>query len=165
MAKRKYSGDLARPIPAPAVGLLATEDVYAEAAQTIVAEQYRRLNKLFDLYGVSREDWRALCFVLAEAHVPGMKVAKAKAGRKTKWDWLTRAKLVLAVQATGIENVSEATRHLASVEPWCSLVPPLRRAATLRDEYNRADPRVVQMYRDALANALLRGMPPPDIEH
>lgn len=161
----KYTGDLSSPIPSPKFGLLMTDDETSNIAQSLVNEQYRRMRLLFDAHGVRHGDWEALCFALAENHVPGLKIAKAKAGRPKKWDDFKRAELAIAIEQivrTG-KSITEATEELAVVEPWKSLVAHTRGAETLRDEYSRTDERHLQIYRNALAFALLKHGQEPEV--
>lgn len=154
--KYKYLGDLTKAIPTPAIGLLASNEEVAEATKAIQQEKYRKMILLFDAHNVVHGDWESLCFTLAEAHVTGFKFAEKK-GVKTKWDVLLRAELVLAVKETGIENISEATRKLAKIEPWKSLATG---GGRLREQYNRADARWVKilcearMYQNIIDNKL-----------
>lgn len=155
----KYEGELTKPIPAPPYGLLQDDEQRREIVQGIVAEKYRKMGLLFDAHGLPHGSWEALCFDLAEAHVPGLRVAEKRPGRNTKWDWIKQAELRIAVdQIVKKQSVSvaEATRQLTTIEPWKSLVAHARGAETLRDEYTRADVRVVAMYREALAYELLK---------
>ncbi len=145
----KYSGDLSQPIPCKALGLLASETAKSELANAITREKYRRMLLLFDAHGVSHGDWKKLCFALAESHVPGLKIAKGRSGRKQKWTDYDRAMLVIAVDKIGPGNISKATEQLSQMEPWKSMLVATKGAATLRDEYHRADPRMVAMARDA----------------
>lgn len=146
--KPAYPPELTKPIPAPMLGLLASDDQWAEAANNIVAEKWRRMGLLFDAHGVPNGDWVALCFAMAESHVTGFHVAKARPGRKEKWTALVRAELVLAVEATGL-NVSQATLKLAIETPWRQMVGARNGASRLADEYSRADPRMVNLLRHA----------------
>lgn len=154
--KSKYLGDLTKHIPTPTYGLLATNEEIAEATKSIQHEKYRKMILLFDAHNVTHGDWESLCFALATTHVTGFKFAEKK-GVKTKWDMHLRAELVLAVEETGIKNISEATKNLAKIEPWKSLVTGAER---LREQYNRADAkwvnilREVRMYRNIVDNKL-----------
>jgi hypothetical protein len=145
----KYTGDLAKPISHPAIGLLMSEDKVTAVTRSVVDERWRRMGLLFDAYGIEHGNWIALSFALAEAHVPGCRVTSAKSGPKTKWDEITRAELWLAVESLGDMSITDATKYLASLEPWKSLLSHTRGAATLRDEYNRADLRWVNCLREA----------------
>ncbi len=145
----KYSGDLSQPIPHQTIGLLAPETEKSELNNAITREKYRRMILLFDAHGVSYGDWENLCFALAESHVPGLKTAKGKSGRKQKWCDYDRAMLVIAVDKTGLENISKATEELSQMEPWKSMLVATNGAATLRDEFHRADLRMVAVARDA----------------
>ena len=148
--KFKYSGELNAPIPKPQIDLLASDAERAEVAKQLTTESYRRMTLLFDVHGVEHGNWEALCFALARAHVAGFKIARSSSGPKTKWDDITRAELVLAVESTGINNVSDATKQLAAQEPWCSIAKH-GGAKTLRDEYYRADNKWVQILKKAKA--------------
>jgi len=152
--KFKYSGELNKPISLPNASLLETEEDIEEAVKNLVREQYRRMVKLFDAHNIPHGNWEALCFALAEAHVPGLRVTAKNAGRPSKWDWMTCAKLRLAVDEMG-GNVTEATEKLATMEPWKTMLIATRGAETLRDCYTRTKPRHVETYRKALAYALL----------
>ena len=143
--KSKYLGDLTKPIPAPAIGLLTSNEEVAEATKTIQQEKDCKMILLFDAHNVAHGNWESLCFALAEIHVTGFKFADKK-GVKTKWDELLRAELVLAVKDTGIKNKSEAINNLAKIEPWKSLVTS---AVRLREQYYRADAKWVNILRDA----------------
>ncbi len=145
----KYSGDLSQPISYKAHGLLASETAKSELDNAIIREKYRRMFLLFDAHGVSYGDWEKLCFALAESHVPGLKIAKGRSGRKQKWHDHDRAMLVIAVDKIGSGNISKATEQLSQMEPWKSMLVATNGAATLRDEYHRADRRWVAVARDA----------------
>lgn len=146
----KYTGELLRPLVPPRIGLLMNEAQIAEKYAEIELERWKRMAILFDAHGVNQGDWQSLCFALAIAHVPGFKMAKGRAGAKTKWQDYDRAMLVLAVEQTGL-SVTEATELLAKQEPWKSMVSHARGAKTLHDEYYRADQRMVRMARVAQA--------------
>ena len=136
--KYKYLGDLTKAIPSPAIGLLASNEKVAEATKAIQREKYRKMILLFDAHNVAHGDWESLCFALAETHVTGFKYAEKK-GRKTKWDVLLRAELLLAVEQTGNENISEAIKQIAVIEPWKSHIKHANGASTLWNEYTRAN--------------------------
>lgn len=152
----KYTGDLAKAIPRPALGLLMPPEQIATTLKEFKREKYRRMVQLFDAYEIAHGNWEQLCFSLAEAHVPGLRVG-VKPGKKTKWDDTLRAELVLAVEQTGIENITSAIEKLAAIEPWKSLVSHTKGAETLRGEYNRRDPRWVELVRKARAYDALSG--------
>jgi hypothetical protein len=144
----KYKGDLLKPMEPPVIGLLMDDEDIAKIAQAEVKEKYRRMILLFDAHSVEHGNWEGLCFALAESHIPGFKMAKGRAGRAKKWQEYDRAQLVLAVEETGL-NITEATKLLATKEPWKTLISHSRGAAALRDEFTRADPRMVEVCRDA----------------
>lgn len=148
--KFTYTGDLAKPIEPPSIGLLMTDDQIAEIARALFQEEARRMVLLFDAHNIQNGDWRALCFALAKNHVPGFKMAKGRAGAPKKWHDYDRAMLVLAVEETGL-GVTEATGLLVKREPWKSMVSHSRGAESLRDEFHRADKKWVSMARKAKA--------------
>lgn len=143
----KYEGDLNKPIPAPPYDAVKSASGRAEIAQILSDLQQWKLSLLFDAHGVSQGDWQSLCLALAEAHVPGMQITRGRRGRPKKWDFFMRAQLFVAVERTGVSNITEATKLLAGVEPWRSLVAHTRGAATLRDEYARTDKGWIEMWR------------------
>ena len=143
----KYSGELTKAIPVPTMGLLLQDAILA----SLVSEQSRRMGLLFEAHGIAKGNWEVLCYALAKTHVPGLRLSATKPGKKTKWDVLLRAELVLAVEQTGIGSITKAIAHLATIEPWKSHVTYTRGADTLKDEYNRADKRWVEVMRDAIA--------------
>lgn len=148
--KFKYSGQLITQFPPSKLGPLATEEaIKAEEAQRLLAK-FKKMDLLFDAHRVRPHDWMGLCFALAEAHVPGFRVARRPVGAPTEWTALRRAELYLDVEKTGLP-VSAACRGLINYEPWKSLIPKARGAARLRDEYYKADQRMVKVLRSARA--------------
>jgi hypothetical protein len=148
--KFTYSGDLAKPLKPPVIGLLMDDDQIAKIGRDRFHEEARRMGLLFDAHNIRHGNWVALCFALAKAHVPGFKMAKGRAGAPKKWQDYDRAMLVLAIEETGL-GVTEAARLLVKQEPWKSMTRATRGAKTLSDEYTRADARWVAMARDAKA--------------
>lgn len=148
--KFTYSGDLAKPIEPPSIGLLMSDNQISDIGRALFQEEARRMALLFDAHNIRHGDWMALCFSLAKAHVPGFKIAKGRAGAPKKWQAYDRAMLVLAVEETGLD-VTAATKILARQEPWKSMASHSRGAASLRDEYHRADRRMVVMAQAARA--------------
>jgi len=147
----KYKGDLIKPMAPPIVGLLASDEDVLRIAKEQVKEEARRMRLLFEAHGIAEGDWVPLCYALARTHVAGFRMEKGRRGRPPKWGDLQRAELVLAVEGTGLENIKQATEILAQQEPWQSMLVATRGAETLRDEYTRADPRWVNVLRDARA--------------
>lgn len=144
----KYEGELSTPIPLPPYRLWKSEANRKEIVESIVELQHRKMSLLFDVHGIQRGNWQSLCFALAESHVPGLRVVRKKrTGPVTKWDFFTRAELFIAVERTGIQNITEATKILAELEPWRSLVIRVRGAETLRDEYFRVDKGFIESWR------------------
>ena len=144
----KYTGDLAKRIEPPKIGLLMQQKEIEQSVHELIDEKWRRMDLLFTAYGIEKRDWIGLCFALAESHVPGLMMAKAPAGRTTKWKDYDRAQLVLAVEDTGL-SIKEAVAVLAKREPWSSMIERTRGPETLRDQYTRADKRWVAVARDA----------------
>lgn len=146
----EYLGDLKKPMAPPKIGLLASDEQISEIEDEIRRERYRRMIQLFDAHAIRRGDWEALCFSLADSYVPGFKLAKGRAGAPRKWGEYERAMLVLAVEKTGLD-ITEATKRLCKQEPWKGMVSHGRGSENLRDEYYRADARMVAIAKSAQA--------------
>ena len=149
-----YKDDLASPIEPPVQGLLASEEDKAADRRMIGEERARKMDMLFGAHGIERGQWAQLCYALAFTHVPGFKLAKGRKGRPRKWSNYDRAALVVAVEETGLP-IKEAAEQLARLAPWKSKVKATRGAATLRDEFTRADKRWVAMLRELRDSARL----------
>lgn len=146
----EYKGDLLKPIRPSSLGLLSTSDDELDEQQRIEAERTRRMGLLFDAHGIRAGDWSRLCFALAEAHLPGFRIAKARSGRPAKWDDFDRALLFCTVMESGLP-LKRATEKLVHEEPWKSKCKGTRGAKTLYDEYTRADPRMIALMKSAKA--------------
>ena len=153
----KYSGELAKPITAKKLGLLATDDAIKAESRRIVEEQFRKLPALFAAHGVELHDWIGMVFQLAEEYVPGFREA-APAGRPTQWSDLKKAKLKVAVDDIRDTNpgmtVTDAIRRVQRLETWKEKTKDMKVAA-LSKHYYAADTRWVAVMRDANAYELI----------
>lgn len=147
-----YRGDLLRPIPARKLPLLSPE-AQNEAQEAFVSEQARRMSLLFDAHGISYGDWQGLCYSLAHAHVPGFSEAKDEVGRKVKWDAVTLAELVLAVEGINATDVRAAAAKLADLPPWKNMLKATQGAETLRARYYDAKAKGADKWVDILRKA------------
>ncbi|MET3433565.1 hypothetical protein ABIC71_003067 [Herbaspirillum seropedicae] len=148
-----YGGDLLRPIPRRELSPLASDAQIQEAADAFVNERERRMRLLFDAHGIPYGNWVALCFSLADAHVPGFSEAKDKVGRKVKWDQITLAELVLAVEDINPTDVRAATAILADLPPWKNMLKATQGAETLRARYYDAKAKGSDKWVDILREA------------
>jgi len=98
----KYTGELATPIYEPGGGLDGSK---VEAGRRIFDQRVLKMEKLFDLYSIRRDDpdpGMLLAAKLAMAHVPGMLVRhehRKKRGRKPSWKSGLGIELVREVDA------------------------------------------------------------------
>jgi hypothetical protein len=106
----KYTGELATRIYEPGGGPGGSS---AEANRRIFEQRVLKMEKLFDLYSIDRDDpdpGMSLAAKLALAHVPGMQVRK-KRGRKPSWKSGLGIELVReidALQQTNNMNYEQA---------------------------------------------------------
>lgn len=150
-AKTTYPKELQRKIRRPRLGPLASDDAWNEAFKKIHQEEAKRMAVLFQHHDVQSGNWMALCYALARTHITGFQIADGFDGPREKWTDTVRAELVIAVENTGLGNVVKATQLLAKKEPWLGMIGKENGASRLRDEYNRADKRWVQVLKDAQA--------------
>ncbi len=147
--KVTYPKELQRKLRRPRLGALATDDAWNEASKEIQHEVEKRMAMLFQCHDVQPGNWIALCYALARAHITGFQIADGFDGPREKWTDNVRAELVIAVEGTGLNNITRATELLATQEPWRGMVGETNGAERLRDEYNRADERWVEVFRSA----------------
>ena len=149
----KYKGALNKPVVRKRLGLLATDEQVADAANTQFHELVAKLPLLAEAHGVAKGDWFGLAFELARAHVPGFKVVDP-AGRPTEWSDIDKAELridvddLIAVRNT--RPVTEAIRIVCKLERWAEKTKGMKISA-LSKHYYGADVRWVRMLRDAKA--------------
>ena len=126
----RYPGKLGKKLP-----LSDGEDLSAEE----VAEIQDQVALLFDHFGIpwpvsgqdEADSWRILALALANKHVPAFQTAKRR-GRRLIWDKIRLGRLYVDVQLQLLKGYGErrACRNLATVEPWCSIIRPVRTGST-----------------------------------
>lgn len=136
---REYSGDLAEPIKLEPLPLLYTDVQFAAWSKAHNAEVERRMGLLFEAHGVMRGDFRGLAWSLAFDLLCFRLAGTERRGRPKCWDEQTRLWLVLSIEEFKMEglSVTKATKYLATVEPWRSMVTHANGARRLRDESTR----------------------------
>lgn len=149
----KYKGLLNKPVVRKHLGLLATDEQRAEAANRQFHELVAKLPLLAEAHGVAAGDWFGLAFELARAHVPGFKVIDP-AGRPTEWGDIDKAKLKVDVdELIAAHNgmpVTEALRRVRKLDRWTEKTKDMKETA-LSKHYYGADVRWVKMLMDAKA--------------
>ncbi len=140
---RPYKGKLSKPIPpvpqniylaAALVEYVATSKgldpkAFAGVRERDAAHERQRMEMVARMellclhYGVEPHDSTGLAWALAVAHVPGMQIAKDRAGRKTKWTPHICARLRLELEAIQRErhgnlSLTEAARLAAKRGTW-----------------------------------------------
>ncbi len=149
----KYTGELAKPITAKKVGLLATDDSIKAESRRIIEARVAKLPALFAAHGVEPHDWIDLVFELAEEYVPGFRVVEP-AGRPTEWGDYDKAEFRLTVDHMREANpgikITDAIRRVQRLESWQSKTKDMKIPA-LSKHYYGADPRWVAVMRDAKA--------------
>jgi hypothetical protein len=147
---RIYKGDLAKPIKREPLGPSDTPEQRAAWNEANEAEEKRRMDLLFEAHGIKAGDWESLCWSLAH-DLRGFQLPSGKRPGRPKfwWDW-PRAELRLDIeelQAAGL-SVTEATQHLANVEPYKFLLSHANGAERLRSESTRQiTPRIFELVR------------------
>lgn len=147
--KITYPKELQRKLRRPRLGPFASDDAINKSSKEIQNEVAKRMAMLFQCHDVQPGNWMALCYALARTHITGFQIADGFDGPREKWTDIVRAELVIAVENTGLRNVVKATQLLATTEPWRAMVGESNGAERLRDEYNRADSRCVEVVRNA----------------
>lgn len=160
---RRYMGKLARPLhPLPELVMVragmveqnlasytrengdpipTSEHPYIQErdrlTQALVDERFRRLLMLFDFYGIEdKSNFLALAFALAEHHVPGLQIMKARPGAKTKRHARDDVRIAFALgklmEERGVKHMTKAAQLLYKQPPWSKMAPTwqtlLRRA-------------------------------------
>jgi hypothetical protein len=80
--------------------------------QQVAAERESRWSALFKLYNVPREDWKLMALRLAEAHVPGFKVAAKRGAKGGDRYWRSFRLRVDVDNIKRIENIQTDTDAL-----------------------------------------------------
>jgi hypothetical protein len=154
----KYSGGLGQPTNA---------QVEKKMREIVQKQTFEKMQLLFEHYEIDPNDeqrWQALAFSLADAHVPGLRLAlRPKTGRKPTWQTGLGDELVRAVEVktrTG-KGIKEAIAELLKEPKWKKYSPQ-----NLEARYREA--RLRQKALEAFLNEIIGsaapfGMAPPPL--
>jgi hypothetical protein len=155
----KYTNQLAKPIKAKRLSLLATESDFETEAGRITAEKFAKLPDLCAAHGVIYGDWLSLALALATEHVSGFKIA-LPAGRPTEWGDFDKAMFRLDVEdmqsaSVGLP-VTLAIDRVRKLSQWAEKTHGMKVTALSKHFYS-VDSRWVQIARDARSMNQLTG--------
>lgn len=148
----KYTGRLQKPVVRRPVGILSTDDQLRAAAKAEVDEVFDKFDELFSAFALEKDDWCGLALALARAHVPGFRVV-APAGRRTEWSVVDKAELKVDVDDIAASSglpTTEAIKLACKRDAWAGKTKKMSLAAITKHYYT-ADPRFVQIVKDARA--------------
>lgn len=155
----KYTDQLAKPIKAKRLPLLATDsDIYSEAGR-ITNERFAKLPDLCAAHGVVYGNWLALAQALAKEHVRGFKV-ESPAGRPTEWGLYDKLMFRLDVEDMQSANVgmpiTQSIDRVRRLSQWADTTQGMKVTALSKHFYS-VDLGWVQMARDARSKNQLSG--------
>lgn len=147
----KYTNQLAKPIKAKRLPLLAKDSDFKTEAGRISAEKFAKLPDLCAAHGVLYGDWLGLALALATEHVSGFKIA-TPAGRPTEWGDYDKAMFRLDVEDMQSASVglplTEAMRRVCRLSQWAGKTKGMKVTALSKHFYS-VDLRWVRVARDA----------------